>query len=100
MYWKILRVESYGWEFCRKKIQAISTDNGGEFTSAEFEAYLMTGVCYQLTLPGIPEQNGIAERMTRIFVETVRSMLVNLNPPLCSFWAEVYLAVTYLRNRS
>ena len=83
-----------------KKLKAIRTDNGGEFTSREFETYLKEeGIRHELTIPKTPEQNGVAERMNRTLVEATRSMLVNSNLPY-SFWAEALSTATYLRNRS
>ena len=82
------------------KLKAIRTDNGGEFTSGEFEAYLKAeGVRHELTIPKNPEQNGVAERMNRTLVETARSMLIGSRLPH-SFWAEAISTATYLRNRS
>ena len=54
-----------------QKLKALHTDNGGEYISSEFEAYLKKGVRYELTVPKIPEQNGVAERMNKTLVETV-----------------------------
>ncbi len=93
--WKAAVEKSTG-----RKVKAIRTDTGREFTSREFESYLTTeGVCHDLTIPNIPEQNGVEERMNRTLVEMARSMLVNSKLP-CSFWAEVLSTVTYLHNRS
>ena len=73
--WKSL-VEKSIW----RKLKTLRTDNGGEFTSKEFEAHLMAeGVCHEFTIPKTPEQNGVAERMNRTLVETARSMLVHAN---------------------
>lgn len=48
----------------RRKLKAICTDNGGEFTSRELEAHMTAeGVCHELVFPKNPEQNGVAERM-------------------------------------
>ena len=83
-----------------RKLKAIRTDNGGEFTSKEFEAHLTReGVRHELTVPKTPEQNGVAERMNRTLVETARSMLIHANLPH-RFWAEALSTATYLRNRS
>ena len=83
-----------------RKLKTIRTDNGGEFTSREFESYLKAeGVRHELNIPKNPEQNGVAEHMNRTLVETARSMLVNSNLP-CTFWAEALSTATYLRNRS
>ena len=38
-----------------QKLKAICTDNGGEFTSSEFEAHLQAeGVKHELTIPKNP----------------------------------------------
>ena len=82
-----------------QKLKAIRTDNGGEFTSTEFEAYLRAeGVKHELTIPKNPEQNGVAERMNRTLVETVRSMLSCTNLPH-KFWGEALSTAAYLHNR-
>ena len=83
-----------------KRLKAICTDNGGEFTSSEFEAHLCAeGVSHELIIPKNPEQNGVAERMNRTLVETVRSMLSHANLPH-KFWGEALSMAAYLRNRS
>ena len=93
--WKTMVERSTG-----KKLKAIRTDNGGEFTSGKFKAHLKAeGVCHELTIPRNPEQNGVAERMNRTLVEATRSMLFNANLPH-KFWAEALSTATYLRNRS
>ena len=93
--WKAMVERSTG-----RKLKAIRTDNGGEFTSKELETHLMAeGVCHELTVPKKTEQNGVAERMNRTLVETYRSILVNANLPH-KFWAEELSTATYLRNRS
>ena len=95
--WKAVEEKSTG-----RRLKILRTDNGGEYTSAEFESYLSylktEGVLRQLTIPKTPEQNGIAERMNRTLVETVRSMLTDaeLSP---MFWAEALSTAVYLRNR-
>ena len=93
--WKAMVEKATG-----KRLKAIHTDNGGEFISSEFEAHLCAeGVCHELTIPKNPEQNGVAERMNRTLVETVRSMLSHANLPH-KFWGEALSTVAYLRNRS
>ena len=83
-----------------RKLKILRSDNGGEYTSAEFTAYLKEqGVRHEFTVPKTPQQNGIAERMNRTLVETVRSMLSDANLPK-RFWAEALSTAVYLRNRS
>ena len=81
-------------------LKVLRTDRGGEYTSAEFEKFLQSaGVRHELTVPKTPEQNGVAERMNRTLVESVRSMLSDANLPQ-KFWAEAVSTAVYLRNRS
>ena len=93
--WKALVETSSG---C--KLKTLRSDNGGEYTSAEFTAYLKKeGVRHELTVPKTPQQNGVAERMNRTLVESVRSMLSDAKLPK-KFWAEALSTAVYLRNRS
>lgn len=81
------------------QIKTFRTDNGGEYTSKEFEDYLKKeGIHHELTIPKTPQQNGVAERMNRTLVESVRSMLADSKLPK-RFWAEALATATYLRNR-
>jgi Integrase core domain. len=60
------------------KLKVLRTDNGGEYTSAQFEEFLVKdGIRHELTIPRTPEQNGVAERMNRTLVETTRAMLMD-----------------------
>ena len=81
-------------------LKVLRTDNGGEYTSKEFESYLKSeGVRHELTVPKTPEQNGVAKRQNRTLVEAVRSMLIDANLPH-KLWAEALSTTVYLRNRS
>ena len=81
-------------------LKALRSDNGGEFTSVEFENYLQKeGIKHQLMVPKCPEQNGIAERLNRTLIEMVRTMLANFKLPK-RLWAEALATAVYLRNRS
>ena len=80
-------------------MKILHTNNGGEFTSDEFETYLKReGIKQELTIPKCPEQNGVAKRFNRTLVEMVRSMLADSELPK-SFWAEALETAVYLRNR-
>ena len=92
--WKALVEKSSG-----RKLKVFHTDNGAEFTSAKFENYLKKeGITHQLTTPKTPEQNGVAERMNRTLVKSVRSMLADAKLPH-KFLAETLSNATHLRNR-
>ena len=46
-----------------RRIQALISDNGGEYTSKEFDEYCrQESIQRQLTIPYTLEQNGVAER--------------------------------------
>ena len=80
------------------KVKVLCTDNGGEYTSKEFEEYLTKhGIQHELIVPKTPQQNGVAERMNRTLIESIRSMLADSKLPKC-FWAEALSTATYLRN--
>lgn len=39
-------------------------------------------ICAQYTMPGTPQQNGVAERPNRALIEMVKSMLSNSSVPI------------------
>lgn len=93
--WKAMVERSTG-----RKLKCLRTDNGGEYTSREFESYLrVEGIRHERSVPKNPEQNGVAERMNRTLMEAVRSMLSGAGLPQ-RFWAEALATAAYLRNRS
>lgn len=49
------------------------------------------------TLPGTPQQNGIAERMNRTLTERARSMRIHAGLPK-QFWADAISTAAYLIN--
>ena len=78
----------------------LRSDNGGEYITGEFESYLkLKGIRHELTVPHIPEQNGVAERMNRTLMESARSMLAHAGLPHC-YWAEAVSTAAYLKNRT
>jgi len=68
--WKAMVEKSNG-----RKLKAIHADNGGKFTSKEFEARTMAaGVRHKLTIPKNPEQNGVAEHMNQTLVKPLSKL--------------------------
>ncbi|KAK8938897.1 hypothetical protein KSP39_PZI010824 [Platanthera zijinensis] len=83
-----------------KRVKYLRSDNGGEYTSAEFQEYCnQEGITRHLTIPGTPQQNGVAERMNRTLLERARCMRLFADLPR-SFWAEAINTACYLVNRS
>ena len=81
-----------------KKLRTLRTDNGGEFTSTQFGTFLKTeGIRHERTIPKMPEQNGVAERLNRTLVEMYRSMLLDTKLSK-KYWAESVSTAVYLKN--
>ena len=97
---KFKEFHTYAVNISGKPVKILRSDNGGEYTSKEFESYLKeNGIIHQLSVPYNPAQNGLAERMNRTIMEQTRSMLCHARVPN-EFWAEAANTSVYLRNRS
>ena len=83
----------------RKSVKILRSDNGGEYLSKEFDEYLTSeGILHQTSVPGSPQQNGLAERFNRTLMEMARSMIHGANLPK-TLWGEAVHAANYLKNR-
>ena len=61
-----------------KKVNTLRTDNGGEYTSTEFESYLVSeGIRHEVTIPHTPQQNGVSERLNFESANMVRTHSTN-----------------------
>ena len=79
--------------------KALQTDNGGEYTSTPFKNYCKSvGTHQELTVPGTPQQNGVAERFNRVSVEMTRCLL-HKGKLSKQFWVRAMATAVYLRNR-
>ena len=84
----------------RRKIRVLRSDNGGEYTSKNFEGFFaQEGIRRQLTVPYTPEQNGVAERKNKSIVGATRAMLHDQSLPFF-LWDEACSTAVYLQNRS
>ena len=88
--------------------KVVRSNRGGEYygkhgdaghLKGPFAKYLEdSGIVAQFTMPGSPEQNGVAERRNRTLMEMVRSMISRTNLP--SFlWGEALKTALYILNR-
>ena len=60
------------------KLKILRTDNGSEYTNAEFQSYCSAyGILHQSSCPHTPEQNGVSERKHRHVVETGLALLIS-----------------------
>ena len=84
----------------RKKIECLRTNNGGEYTSEEFDNFCQQeGIKRQFMVAYTPQQNGVAERMNITLLEKTRAMLKTIDLAK-SFWAEAINTACYVINRS
>ena len=67
-------------------LKTFQSDRGGEYVDTEFTDYLIeNGIVAQLSTPGDPQLNGVAERRNRTLLDMVRSMMSYSSLPV-SFW--------------
>eukprot|EP00253_Pinus_taeda_P016063 PITA_16063 len=83
-----------------RTIKCLRTDNGGEFTSKEFDNYCKdVGIERRKTIVYTPQQNGVAKRMNRTLLERARNMLSNAGLQK-ELWIEAVVIACYVINRS
>ena len=93
---------------CGKQIKIVRSDRGGEYygrytedgqAPGPFARFLQEhGIVAQYTMPGSPDQNGVAERRNRTLLDMVRSMLASSKLPK-SLWTEALKTAVYILNR-
>ena len=84
------------------------SDTGGEYygryaetgqAPSPFAKFLQEhGIVAQYTMPGSPDQNGVAERRNRTLLDMVRSMLSSSKLPEF-LWLEALKMAAYILNR-
>lgn len=81
-------------------IKGLRTDQGGEFTSQNFNDFCAAhGIHRQLTASYTPQQNGVAERKNRTIMNMVRCMLISKQVPK-TFWPEAVNWAVHILNQS
>ena len=82
-----------------RKLGALRTDRGGEFTTHEFAKYCAgEGIHHQRTAPYSPQKNGVIERRNGTVVAAARSMLKAKGLP-GRLWGEAVATAVYLLSR-
>jgi hypothetical protein len=86
----------------------VRSDHGGEYYGGHtpygqvprpFVRFLQeNGIVVQYSMPGDPQQNGVAERRNRTLMNMVRSMLSYSTLPI-SLWMEVLKTIAHILNR-
>ncbi|GAA5935079.1 hypothetical protein JCM1841_000793 [Sporobolomyces salmonicolor] len=83
-----------------RKLQRLRSDNGGEYSSCAFRAYLdKCSVAFESPPPYSPVSDLVAERVNRSILEGIRAKLLQAGPNK-SLWAEALLAFVFVKNRS
>ena len=86
-----MRSDRVGEYYCKY------TENGQ--APGAFAKFLQeNGIVAQYTMPGSPDQNGVAERRNRTLMDMVRSMRSNTKLPQY-LWIETLKTVVYILNR-
>ncbi|GAA5973368.1 hypothetical protein JCM21900_006754 [Sporobolomyces salmonicolor] len=83
-----------------RKLQPFGSDNGGEYSSRAFCAYLdERGITFESPLPYSPSSNGITKQVNCSIPKGMRTMMhqAGAHKPL---WAEALLAFAFIKNRS
>ncbi|KAJ9709896.1 hypothetical protein PVL29_001400 [Vitis rotundifolia] len=91
-----------------KPIKAVKSDRGGEYygrydetgrNPGPFAKFLLEcGIDARYTMPGTPQQNGVAERRNRTLLDIVRCMLSNSSLPEF-LWGEALRTAAYILNQ-
>ena len=81
------------------EVGRVRSDNGGEFTSKEFETLLIQNrIKHEKSAPYSPHQNGTAERSWRTLFEMGRSLILESGLPK-NLWTYAVMTATHIRNR-
>jgi transposase InsO family protein len=80
------------------KIKMLGSNNGGEYVSKKFGAFLTKcGIQRQTSVPYSPHQNFVVRRANRTIMECVRSMILAQGLGL-ELWGEAVNTVAYIKN--
>ena len=83
-----------------ERLLALHSNRGGEYISGALKNILdEKGIEHKLTMPGSPQQNGIAERWNWMILDKVRSMVYNAGLSL-GFWEMAADAAVHIYNRT
>jgi hypothetical protein len=95
----IRRAEATAEMECGRMLRVLRTDNGGEFTAAEFASYCEDEVVQRpYSAPYSPQQHGIVERRNQTVVGMARALLMQRGMPAV-FWGEAVVTAVYILNR-
>lgn len=82
-----------------RDIKRLRKDGGGEYLNHDFRRYLLeAGIQHTVSLPYLPSQNGVAERMNRILMESARCLLEDSKLGK-EFWGHAVPTAAHIQNR-
>ena len=82
-----------------KRIKILRSDNGGEYTSTEFNDFCKeAGIKRELTASYNPHQNRVVERKNRTTVEATKAMIHDQRLPIF-LWERASRTIVYVQNR-
>ena len=82
------------------KIKFLRSNNGGEYTSNEFEEfYEQYGIRIQFSAARYPKQNALAKRKNKNVHEMVRTMLNDSKLSDICFWTQAIHIVVHILSR-
>lgn len=82
-----------------KSVKTLFSDNGGEYTLAEFLQYLQdNGIVHHFSLAGLPRTNGLAERINLTLGNIVRTTVSNSKISL-RYWPYLFRYATFMKNK-
>lgn len=99
LYGKVRTLSFHDDLFPNGEIKRVRSDNGGKFTSKEFETLLIQNRIKhkKRSAPCSPHQNGTAERSWRILFEMARSLILESGLSK-NFWTYAVMTATHIRN--
>ena len=88
-------MQAFAFDF---KFKCLRSNNGGEFTSKEFQHFCEEhGIKRQFSASRTPQQNGDVKRKNRTLEEMVRTML-NDSKLSNKFWVQAIDTIVYILN--
>jgi transposase InsO family protein len=88
---EISRIQSQVENLIGRRIKVLRSDNGGEYTSRDFNDFcIKAGIKREYTVPYNPQQNGVAERKNKSIIE-----IHDQNLPMI-LWAEASMTTIYV----
>jgi hypothetical protein len=83
-----------------RKIKVLRLDNGGEYTSRDFNDFCIEArIKREYTIPYNPQQNGVVDRKNISIVEATKAMIHNQNLSMI-LWVEASMKEMYVHNKS